>query len=168
MWDIFGQKEVVKTLNLILECLQDIKKGVEAMTPELQILAEQIALNTSVEQSAIAVIEDLSDKIEAAKADPEKIVKLAANLKASAAALGMAVAMNTIADPAMAAEKAEEPAAPGPLPEAQGKTIGLGPDISKTPPEETEMVDMAPPFEQADEGPRGNTAEGPTEGPAEQ
>lgn len=127
--NIILEKYILEGLQAINKNLIAIEKGIKAMTPELKVLADQIALNTKVEESAREAIEGLSDKIEAAKDDPERIVKLAADLKASASALGAAVAANTVADP----EAAEKPAAPAEANQALESEVqdGGGQDTSE-------------------------------------
>ena len=69
------------------------------MTQELQDLESAVAENTSIDQSAILLLEQLSEQIDALKDDPVKLAALAANLKASSAALAAAVLANTPAAP---------------------------------------------------------------------
>lgn len=66
----------------------------------LDDLATQVAANTSAEQSAIQLIQGLAAQVAAAAGDPAKVTALAAQLKASADALGAAIVANTGPTPA--------------------------------------------------------------------
>ncbi len=62
---------------------------------ELDQLTADVKANTDVEASAIALIQGLAAKIDAAKTDPAALTALSASLKSSAAALADAVTANT-------------------------------------------------------------------------
>lgn len=65
------------------------------MSKELDDLTAEVARNTSLEQSAIALIQGLVAQIAAAGTDPVALAALTANLSASADALAAAIATNT-------------------------------------------------------------------------
>lgn len=90
-------------LNLVLTA---IAQGESLMSSELQALTDQVAKNTTVEASAIALIQGIADKLAHAQSDPTQINGLAAQLKNSADALAAAVAANTPAAPAAPATPA--------------------------------------------------------------
>ena len=69
------------------------------MSVELDALEVQVAENTNLEASAIALIQGLADQIAAAGNDPAKIAALSTQLKASATALAAAITANTPAAP---------------------------------------------------------------------
>ena len=82
----------------------------------LSDLQAQVAQNTSVEQSAVSLIQGLAKQIATAVAsdDSDALKNLSANLSASVAPLAAAVAANTVADP----DAAVAAAAPIPPPAA--------------------------------------------------
>ena len=63
-------------------------------------LTTEVARNTSVEQSALVLIQGLAAQLAAAGTDPAKLAALTAQLSTSADALAAAVAANTPAAPA--------------------------------------------------------------------
>ena len=69
------------------------------MSAELDALTAQVEANTTVEQSAIALIQGLASQITAAGTDPAKLSALTSQLTASATALASAIAANTVAAP---------------------------------------------------------------------
>lgn len=89
-----------RKLNAILVGLNIIFKQEQGMTQQLNDLEAQVTENTSVEQSALVLIQGLHDKLEAALEDPAKLTALKDELKASATALAAAVAANTPSEPA--------------------------------------------------------------------
>ena len=67
----------------------------------LDDLTTQVAANTSVEQSAITLIEGIAAQLAAAGTDPAKLEALKTQLTASATALAAAITANTpVAPPA--------------------------------------------------------------------
>jgi hypothetical protein len=88
-------------LTAIFLKLSQVLEGISAMTPELQALVDQVHANTSVTNSAVALIQGLSAMIAQAAAvssDPV-IAQLAAEIAAADLALSMAVSANTPAGP---------------------------------------------------------------------
>jgi ABC-type uncharacterized transport system YnjBCD substrate-binding protein len=65
----------------------------------LDDLTTQVASNTSVEQSAIVLIQGLAAQIAATANDPAKLAALTAQLNSSATALAAAITANTPAAP---------------------------------------------------------------------
>ena len=76
----------------------------------LDELTAQVAANTTVEQSAVTLIEGLAAKLAEAGTDPAKLAALQDSLKASSAALSAAILANTPAAPPA------PPAPPAPAP----------------------------------------------------
>lgn len=79
----------------------------------LDSLTAAVKANTDVEQSAIALIADIAQRLADAKTDPAAVQALADQLNANAAALSAAVVANTPAAPAAPAS----PPAPAPTPD---------------------------------------------------
>ena len=75
-------------LDRILALLQTVIAKEATMSTELDALTAQVAANTSVEQSAVTLIQD-------AAGDRTKATTLAAQLKTSADALAAAITANT-------------------------------------------------------------------------
>ena len=73
----------------------------EAMTVKLDLsaLTTEVERNSTVEGSAVTLIQALADAIAAAAGDPAEVAALAAKLKASSDALAAAVAANTTVPP---------------------------------------------------------------------
>jgi hypothetical protein len=65
------------------------------MTKEFQALTDQVTQNTTVEASAIELIQGIAAQLAEVKEDPAAVSALADQLKASASALGVAVTANT-------------------------------------------------------------------------
>jgi chromosome segregation ATPase len=80
------------------EAVNAIKKKEQKMSAQLDVLTAQVAENTEVEESAIALIEGIAAKLAAAQDDPAAVAALVDQLNASADALAAAVAANTIAE----------------------------------------------------------------------
>lgn len=83
----------------ILSAVQALTKGVQKMAGELDSLTAEVEKNTSVDQSAIALLQGLKKQLDAAGTDPQKLQDLKDQLAASSDALANAVAANTPADP---------------------------------------------------------------------
>jgi hypothetical protein len=99
-------REVLLRLELVelkidkaLSLLETLVSQGEASKVTLQELQTQVAANTSVEQSAITLIQNIAAMLAAAKTDPAAIQALADQLKNSADALSAAVVANTPAAP---------------------------------------------------------------------
>lgn len=93
-------------LSEILKEIRELKKMSVEMDTELQDLGDRVNVNTTVEQSAIVLLDGLAAKITALadqiKADPAnvaKLVDLGATLKKSSDALAADIAANTVAVP---------------------------------------------------------------------
>lgn len=69
------------------------------MSVELEALQAAVAENTSIDQSAIQLIQGLAEQLEAAAEDPEKIRQLTAEIMAQSAAMSAAIAANTSSAP---------------------------------------------------------------------
>lgn len=65
------------------------------MSAELDALTAQVAQNTTIETSAVTLIEGLAAQIAAAGTDPAKLTALTTSLNASATTLAAAIAANT-------------------------------------------------------------------------
>jgi transcriptional antiterminator len=79
----------------ILDKLDQIQKGEEKMSAELDALTAQVTANTDAEQSAITLLNNLHDLLVAAGTDPVKLAALASTLKTSRDALAAAIVANT-------------------------------------------------------------------------
>ena len=88
-----------RKLDRILQLVEAVQKKENCMSQALDDLATQVAANTSVEESAVTLINGLAAQLAAAGTDPAKLQSLQASLKASADDLAAAVAANTVADP---------------------------------------------------------------------
>lgn len=71
--------------------------GQKLMSSEVDSLATQVTANTTVEQSALTLIQGIAAQVTDAAGDRTKSLALAATLKASGDALAAAVAANTAA-----------------------------------------------------------------------
>lgn len=76
------------------------KANFMATVTTLEQLAQQVAQNTSVEESAVTLITGIAAQLAAAKTDPAKIQALADQLSKSAADLSASITANTPAAPA--------------------------------------------------------------------
>jgi hypothetical protein len=89
-----------RKLDRLLQMVEAVLgKEFSRMSQALDDLATQVAANTSVEESAVTLINGLAAQLAAAGTDPAKLQSLQASLKASADDLAAAVAANTVADP---------------------------------------------------------------------
>jgi hypothetical protein len=106
--------EAHKKLDLVLEYLE--RFGHHLFTKERELMSAisdleaQVAVTTTVEKSALTLIEGFAAQLAAAGTDAAKLATLQADLKASADALAAAVAANTPAAPPVA--PVATPAAP--------------------------------------------------------
>jgi len=71
----------------------------EQIMADLTALTAEVARNTSVDESAIALLTGLAAQIEALKTDPVALQALADTMRGSSDALAAAVAANTPAAP---------------------------------------------------------------------
>ena len=92
-------KALGRKQNEILLLLQGLATQGEKMSVELDTLSAQVAKNTTVEESAVALIQGLAQQIRDAGTDPVKLKALTDSLSGSATALAAAVAANTPAAP---------------------------------------------------------------------
>jgi chromosome segregation ATPase len=92
---MFFLRDIHRKLDAILARLGRVEKDREAMTQDLQNLADQVKQNTDAEQSAVALLTSLADKLHAAADDPAAIRDLATQLKSSSDALAAAIVANT-------------------------------------------------------------------------
>jgi peptidoglycan hydrolase CwlO-like protein len=110
----------------LFEALRHIDHRIRAQSDAIEHLIEtmqkldhlqaEVARNTEVTTSAIALIQGLAAKIEELKNDPAALQALADSLKANDDAMAAAVTANTEASPSPAPEPTSEPA-PAPAPE---------------------------------------------------
>lgn len=108
---------MLEKLDLILHKLSRLEHLIlherATIMSGLDDLAAQVAATATAEASAVQLIQGLATEIAAVAADPVKVAALAAQLKASADALGAAVVANTpAAPPAPAPVPAPVPPAP--------------------------------------------------------
>lgn len=83
----------------------------EKIMAELDDLKAEIARNTSVSQSAVLLLQGVTQKIEAAKTDPNAIQQLVNELRSNTDSLAQAVAQSTPAEqPGGASQPPAEPA----------------------------------------------------------
>lgn len=78
-----------------LSILEQVLSGVTKMAGELDRLSSEVAENTSVTQSAITLLGNLSEQLRALANDPAAINALADTLDANSNALAAAVTANT-------------------------------------------------------------------------
>lgn len=78
----------------------EIHNQTRIIMADLTSLQNQVAQNTSVEESAVTLINGLASQLAAAGTDPAKLQALQDSLQASASDLAKAVAANTPAAPA--------------------------------------------------------------------
>lgn len=83
----------------IAGALLQLKQSMEQIMADLTALTAEVARNTEVDASAIALLTGLAAQIEALKTDPAALQTLADQLKGSSNALADAVAANTPAAP---------------------------------------------------------------------
>jgi hypothetical protein len=82
-------------IKQILALLTALTKGVRTMAANLDDLTSEVERNTSVDQSAITLLEGLKAQLDAAGTDPAALQALKDSLAASSDALAAAVAANT-------------------------------------------------------------------------
>ena len=73
----------------------DLQEMTKLIMKELDDLQAQVAQNTTIEGSAVELIQGLAAQIAAAGTDPAKLANLTSNLKSSADALAAAITANT-------------------------------------------------------------------------
>jgi hypothetical protein len=82
-------------LTELHEAVGIIVKKEKHMSAQLDALTAQVAENTAVEASAVALIQGIAAQLAAAQDDPVAVAALVDQLNASADALAAAVAANT-------------------------------------------------------------------------
>lgn len=88
-----------RKLDAILARIGSVEKDQQQVTQELQALTQQVHANTDAEQSAIQLLNGLSQQLKDAAEDPVAVRALADQLKTSGDALAAAVLANTPAQP---------------------------------------------------------------------
>ena len=81
--------------NQLNSKLDTIIKGLQTMASDLTALTAQVEQNTTVEGSAITLLQGLAAKIASLANDPAAIAALATQLNTSATALSAAITANT-------------------------------------------------------------------------
>ena len=111
---IINESHIVDLLRQLLAGQQAIKalieKGFNTVSPELSTLKAQVDKNTSIEESAVTLIQGMAAQMQAAKEDPAAIQALADELNASASDLSAAIQANTAPPPAPAPTPEPAPA----------------------------------------------------------
>ena len=79
----------------LVEALTKLSQQMEQVMADLTALTAEVERNTSVDQSAIALLTGLAAQIEALKTDPVALQTLADQMKGSSDALAAAVLANT-------------------------------------------------------------------------
>ena len=79
--------------------LNSLSIGAQIMSAEMDTLTAQVTANTSVEQSALTLIQGIAAQVADAAGDRTKSLALANTLKSSADALQAAITANTPASP---------------------------------------------------------------------
>ena len=93
-------QKLQSSINQILNIVQGLKNQGVTIMADLTALTAQVTQNTSVEESAVTLINGLAAQITAAGTDPVALAALAAQLNTSATDLAKAIAANTPAAPA--------------------------------------------------------------------
>ena len=97
----YPDDETRQLLTQILSGITQLLSKQEATKVTLDELQVQVTANTTVEQSAITLIQGLAAQLAAAATDPAKVQALADQLNTSATSLAAAIAANTpVAPPA--------------------------------------------------------------------
>lgn len=91
--------EIIDRLERIERKLGTIRRRETEIMEDLTDIKAAIEENTSVDQSAIALLEELADRLDFAQDDPAAIADLAASIRTSSADLAAAVAANTPSGP---------------------------------------------------------------------
>ena len=83
-------------LDELITLVKSLQVGENKMANELQSLTEQVAANTSAEQSAVLLLNHLHELLVAAQSDPAKLTDLITQLGTSKDALAAAITANTV------------------------------------------------------------------------
>lgn len=86
-------------LQQILDGVNDLKKGQQTEMADLTALQAEVANNTTVEQSAITLINGLAAQITAAGTDPVALAGIVTQLQDNDAKLAAAITANTATPP---------------------------------------------------------------------
>jgi len=89
------QDSIETKLNLILAKIVGIEKQETTIMADLTALTAQVTASTTVEASAITLLQGLSAQIASLKNDPVALQALADQLQASQTALAAAIVANT-------------------------------------------------------------------------
>lgn len=114
MFEVFHR--IHRELRKIRELLEQWRIEMSKAFDDLKAQVEQ---NTSVEQSAVTLIERIADQLESAGTDPVALADLQTSLRASADRLAAAVSANTPAEqppvqqPPVQEPPVQEPPVPG-------------------------------------------------------
>jgi chromosome segregation ATPase len=95
----FHPPETDAKLDTILAKLFQIQQKEDAMSTQLDVLQAQVEKNTTIEESAVVLINGLAAQITALKNDPAALQALADSLNASSTDLSNAIQANTPAPP---------------------------------------------------------------------
>ena len=95
-------------LDKILNILDSIFSQEQSIMADLSALTSQVEQNSTVEASAVTLIQGLASQITAAGTDPVAIASLVTQLNTSAAGLAAAIAANTPAAPAAGSPAAQK------------------------------------------------------------
>ena len=96
--DALGRIE--RKIDGLTAALARIQQEEAKMTGELQQLTDDIAAETTVEQSAITLLQGLAAQLKAAAEDPAQVKALASQIEQNTAALSAAITANTPPPPA--------------------------------------------------------------------
>lgn len=83
----------------LMSALERLERKVDTMSVQLDALKAEVQKNTTVTQSALALIQGLADQIVALKDDPVQLQALADQLRGDSSALAAAVTANTPTPP---------------------------------------------------------------------
>jgi len=97
--DFFTQRSILNKLSVIEQKLDTLIELEKKEMAAIDDLTAQVQQNTTVEGSAVTLIQGIAAQLAAAGQDPVKLAALQAQLKSSADALAAAVAANTPAAP---------------------------------------------------------------------
>jgi hypothetical protein len=85
----------IKKQQIIIGLLERENVSMSKLSEAVAALRAQVEMNTSIEQSAILLIQGIAAQLAELSGDPAAVEALAAQLKSSADALAAAVAANT-------------------------------------------------------------------------
>lgn len=88
-------RHIHRKLDRILYMLERSEQDFAIMSVSFDALTAQVAENTDVEQSAIVLLQAISEQLRNAAGDPAEVNALAARLKSSADSLAAAIVANT-------------------------------------------------------------------------